>query len=88
MGSFFIMSGERVDFVLNASQNIDKNYWIKVKGHADCYEIDGFNVTKIYQTAVLKYNNLKNDLPEKEINYENSGPDPNNVIINYFIISI
>jgi FtsP/CotA-like multicopper oxidase with cupredoxin domain len=86
--SFFIMSGERVDFVLNASQNINKNYWIKVKGHADCYEIDGFNVTKIYQTAVLKYNNLKNDLPQKEINYENSGPDPKNVNINYFIISI
>ena len=63
------MPGERVDFVLNANQNASKNYWIKVKGHADCEN------SKMYQTAILKYNDLLNDLPEHSVNYENSGPD-------------
>lgn len=69
--SFYINPGERVDFVLNANQNASKNYWIKVKGHGVC----GENDSKIYQTAILKYNILKHDLPEQAINYENSGPD-------------
>jgi FtsP/CotA-like multicopper oxidase with cupredoxin domain len=79
--SFFVMPGERVDFILNANQNKSKNYWIKVKGHADC------KASKMYQTAILKY--FQNDLPEEKINYENSGPElegkVNRTILNIII---
>ena len=70
--SFYVMPGERVDFVLNANRNASKNYWIKVKGHADCEN------SKMHQTAILKY--LQNDLPEQQINYENSGPDVEGIV--------
>jgi L-ascorbate oxidase len=78
--SFFIMPGERVDFVLNASQNSNKNYWIKVKGHADCEE------SEMFQTAILKYNNLLNNLPETTINYENSGHDSEGYVKNMLLL--
>ena len=69
--SFYINPGERIDFVLNASQNASINYWIKVKGHGVCQE----SVLKIYQTAILKYNHHQNELPLEIINYDTSGPD-------------
>lgn len=74
--SFNILPGERLDFVLNANQDATRNYWIKVKGHADCED------SSMYQTAILKYNLSLNDLPEEEINYDNSGPDVEGLVLN------
>ena len=79
VGSFYIIPGERIDFVLNANQSID-NYWIRIKGMADCEE------TSIFQTAVLSYtNSVGGDLPSLEVDYENADPiDPNGLIFNPF----
>jgi hypothetical protein len=78
VGSLYIIPGERIDFVINANQNID-NYWIRVKGAADCSE------TSIFQTAILKYEKSPPGLPKTEVNYENAGPvTPNKLIFNPF----
>lgn len=68
VASFFILPGERVDFVLNAYQEID-TYWIKVKGNADCED------DQVFQTAILKYKTATSEMPENETNYENAGPN-------------
>ena len=47
VASFFVLIGERVDFVLNANAPAD-SYWIKVKGHADCA------TNKIFQVRVIR----------------------------------
>ena len=65
--SFYILAGERVDFVLNANRDVD-SYWMRVKGHADCEE------TEIYQTAVVMYRNASGSLPADLVSYESSGP--------------
>ena len=78
VGSFYILPGERLDFVLTANQTID-SYWIRIKGMADCDE------TSIYQTAILKYENSPNPVPAAEVNYENADPiDSNGIIFNPF----
>ena len=78
VGSFYIIPGERLDFVLYASQTID-NYWIRVKGMADCEE------TLIFQTAILNYETASNGIPNSEVNYENADPiNPDGLIFNPF----
>jgi len=72
--SFVVFGGERVDVVVNANKNSINNYWIKVKGYADCGD------NEIYQTAVLEYDS-SNGLPQTSIDYQKSGPDPNNPVI-------
>lgn len=73
--SFYIMAGERVDFVLNANQ-LNRNYWIKVKGNADC--------KGVFQTAFLNYNS-SNEQPNGLVKYDNSGPDVQGIVSFYFI---
>ena len=59
------MPGERLDFIVSANQKID-NYWIRVKGNADC------SLTSVFQTAILKYVNSSNKLPKHKVDYENA----------------
>ena len=49
------------------------NYWIKVKGYADCSNY--FHNSPIFQTSILRYTNANNILPVTPISYENAGPD-------------
>jgi hypothetical protein len=64
--------------VITANKAIE-NYWIRVKGMADCEE------TSIYQTAVLRYEGSPDSMPEAEVNYENADPiDPSGLIFNPF----
>jgi len=72
--SVYILPGERIDFVIYANQNID-NYWIRVKGEADC------GGTFMFQTAILKYENSPPGLPSTEVTYENAGPATRNKLI-------
>lgn len=51
VSTIVVYSGERFDFILNASQAID-NYWIRVRGLMDCDE----RFTKAHQVAILRYN--------------------------------
>lgn len=50
VSTIVIYSGERFDFILNASQSIN-NYWMRVRGLMDCDE----RFTKAHQVAVLRY---------------------------------
>ena len=46
---------------------------------ADCEE------TAIFQTAVLRYENAIDELPNSEVDYENAGPiDPSGIVFNPF----
>ncbi|KAJ4431319.1 hypothetical protein ANN_19916, partial [Periplaneta americana] len=53
---FDIFSGERYDFVLNATNEI-KSYWIKVQGMGPCA------LDNIYQLAVLQYEGANTAIP-------------------------
>lgn len=68
--SLIIYAGERYDFILNANQTI-KNYWIRVKGYADC------SVFKVFETAILNYYDSSNN----NSNYDSLPSDPN--LLNY-----
>lgn len=79
VASFYILAGERVDFVLNANQSQDFGaYLIKVKGHADCEE------NSVFQTAILRYNGSNSisnaNFVNQDINYNNSGPNQNGLV--------
>ena len=65
--SIILGAGERVDFVLHADQEPD-NYWIKVKGLADC------ELNEIFQTAILRYDASDTSLPAIKIDYDTAGP--------------
>ncbi len=67
--SLIIYAGERYDFVLNANQSI-KNYWIRVKGYADCLPF------KVFETAILNYFDTFNN----NSNYDTLPGDPNLLI--------
>jgi FtsP/CotA-like multicopper oxidase with cupredoxin domain len=82
VASFYILAGERVDFVLNANQSQDfgaySAYLIKVKGHADCCEENS-----VFQTASLRYNGSNSSYVNfvgLDINYNNSGPNQNGLV--------
>ena len=58
---FFMASGERFDFVLEANQ-YPGNYWIKVKGYNDCANYS------LYQGAILHYKgSTRNQAPHLQI---------------------
>ncbi|XP_069675391.1 uncharacterized protein [Periplaneta americana] len=57
---FDIFSGERYDFVLNATNEI-KSYWIKVQGMGPCA------LDNIYQLAVLQYDGANSALPKSSV---------------------
>ncbi|XP_045202845.2 uncharacterized protein LOC123556306 [Mercenaria mercenaria] len=61
--SFTIFAGERYDFVLNASMPVD-NYWIRLRGLADCGE------KKATQVAILRYNGAQSKNPSGTITWE------------------
>jgi L-ascorbate oxidase len=72
--SFYILAGERVDFVLNAQADVS-TYWIKVKGHADC------EANSVFQTAILRYNGSNDlNLANQAINYNISGPNQQGIV--------
>ena len=62
------MSAERYDVIVDANQEIN-DYWIKVKGKADCV------VPRRFQTAILRYDETSVALPSGTIDYDSSGPD-------------
>ena len=75
VASFFIMNGERVDFVLEANQPIS-SYWIRFKGHNDCSK------SSIYQTAILQYKGSPVLYPPQNVTYNNSGPTMTGLTLN------
>lgn len=58
-------AGERFDFVVETSQNID-NFWIRFRGLMDCDE----RFTKAYQVAILRYEGATNKDPNGLVGYE------------------
>lgn len=68
VASFFILAGERVDFVIEANAQPDA-YWIKTRGVGDCE--DG----EVFQTAILKYTTSNQTRPDYIITYDTAGPD-------------
>lgn len=64
------MSSERYDVVVDANQE-PGNYWIKVRGLADCVNNGRF------QTAILRYDRDSTDLPTPPVTtYADSAPSP------------
>ncbi|XP_071839467.1 uncharacterized protein [Apostichopus japonicus] len=68
--SITISSGERFDFVLNASQRVD-NYWMRVEGLADCRHHQELAVVR-YRGAKgidpIESYDTKNDIKGTEVN--------------------
>ena len=58
---FTVFSGERYDFIVDASQEIG-NYWIRMK----CLEVPG----KPHQTAILRYSGAKEVEPEEPSGFD------------------
>ena len=68
--SLNIFAGERFDFVLIAHNTTQpQNYWIRVKGLADC------SAKKAHQVAVLRYEGALPGLPTSDTNYD-AGKNP------------
>ncbi|XP_046804177.1 laccase-14 [Lucilia cuprina] len=76
---FFMSSGERFDFVLEANQ-YPGNYWIKVKGYNDCANYS------LYQGAILHYRGSSRNkaplLQMSEATYGRQGPAENQIHVN------
>lgn len=68
VASFFILVGERVDFVVAANAYPD-SYWIKVRGSGDCEPL------QIFQTAILRYGTSPRARPPTKVTYDSAGPD-------------
>ncbi|XP_036340718.1 laccase-10 [Rhagoletis pomonella] len=59
--SFFMASGERFDFVLQANQQ-ERSYWIRVRGYENCAK------ENLYQGAILTYKSATSrSLPQEPI---------------------
>ena len=63
--SLVTFAGERWDFIINANNRIG-NYWIKLRGLADC----GPAFNKAYTLAVLHYENASDDSPASTVTYD------------------
>ena len=61
--SLVIYAGERFDFVLTANNTVG-NYWMKVKGLADC------SVKSAKQTAILRYDGSPEEDPTGPAGYK------------------
>ena len=59
-------SGERFDFVLEASQTVS-SYWIRFRGLMD------WNSQNVFQTAILYYSDATDSEPEDVMSYETTG---------------
>ena len=64
--SFNIFAGERYDFVLNASKPVG-NYWVRVRGLADCEVKQAKQVTKHINANTEYFNVKKNQNKRKQI---------------------
>lgn len=67
--SLVTFAGERWDFILNANNRVG-NYWIKLRGLADC----GPNFNKAYTLAVLHYEGASDTSPQSMITYDTINP--------------
>lgn len=76
---FFMSSGERFDFVLEANQ-YPGNYWIRVKGYNDCANYS------LYQGAILNYRGTsRTKYPLRQISdtlFERLAPQEESVHVN------
>lgn len=68
VASFFILAGERVDFVVAANAYPDA-YWIKARGRGDCEAL------QIFQTAIFRYATSPRARPGPKVTYDSAGPD-------------
>ena len=63
--SLVTYAGERWDFIINANNNIS-NYWIKIKGLADC----DHNFNSAHTLAILHYRGAEQRTPNSIVKYK------------------